>query len=71
MIRASTPMLPSRDIPLLYPACPSCGRALRFVRIVPGAAGLAELQIFSCHECSLWITESAGEHPVWPNPKSS
>ena len=71
MIRASTSMLPSRDIPLLYPACPSCGRALRFARTVPGADGLAELQIFSCRECNLWITESADEHPAWNRPKSS
>ena len=48
MMRATTTMLPSRD-----PACPSCGRALRFVRTVPGTGGLAELQTFSCRECSL------------------
>jgi hypothetical protein len=60
MMRAVT-MQPSRDIPLPYPACPSCGRALRFARTVPGTDGLAELQTFSCRECSLWITESA-EH---------
>jgi hypothetical protein len=35
MMRAMT-MQPSRDVPLLYPACPSCGRALRFARTVPG-----------------------------------
>ena len=70
MMRATT-MLPSRDIPLLYPACPSCGRALRFARTVPGTQGLAELQTFSCRECSLWITESADEHPSWNKSKSS
>jgi hypothetical protein len=70
MMRATT-MLPSRDIPLLYSACPSCGHALRFARTVPGTDGLAELQIFSCRECSLWITESAGEHPSWNKSKSS
>jgi hypothetical protein len=68
MMRAMT-MQPSRDVPVLYPACPSCGRALRFARTVPGADG--ELQVFSCRECSLWITESADAHPVWPNPKGS
>jgi hypothetical protein len=68
MMRAMT-MQPSRDVPLLYPACPSCGRALRFARTVLGTNGLAELQTFSCRECSLWITESAGEHPAWLNPK--
>ena len=61
MMRATT-MLRSRDVPLLYPACPSCGRALRYARTVPGTDGLAELQTFSCHECSLWITESADDH---------
>ena len=40
-----------------------CGRALRFARTVPGTQELAELQTFSCRECSLWITESADEHP--------
>ena len=58
MMRA-TIMPPTRDIPQLYPACPSCGRALRFARTIPGTNGLAELQTFSCRECSLWITESA------------
>ena len=70
MMRATT-MLPSRDIPLLYPACPSCGRALRFARTVPGTGGLAELQTFSCRECSLWITESADKHSSWNRPESS
>jgi hypothetical protein len=70
MMRA-TIMLPTRDIPLLHPACPSRGRALRFARTVPGTDGLAELQTFSCKECSLWITESADEHPACDKPKSS
>jgi hypothetical protein len=47
------------------------GRALRFARTVPGTQGLAELQTFSCRECSLWITESADEHPSWNRSKSS
>ena len=70
MMRAMT-MQPSRDVPLLYPACPSCGGALRFARTVRGTDGLAELQTFNCRECSLWITESADKHPAWLNPKSS
>jgi len=69
MMRAVA-MQPSGDIPLLYPACPSCGRALRFARTVPVTDGLAELQTFSCRECSLWITESADEHPSWHRSKS-
>ena len=70
MMRA-TMMLPTRDIPLLYPACPSCGRPLRFARTIPGTNGLAELQTFSCRECSLWITKSADEHPSWNKLKTS
>jgi hypothetical protein len=70
MMRAMT-MQPPRDIPLLHPACPSCGCALRFARTVPGTQGLAELQTFSCRECSLWITESADEHSSWNRPESS
>ena len=69
MMRATT-MQPPRDVPLLHPACPSCGR-LRFARTVPGTQGLAELQTFSCRECSLWITELADEHPSWNSFKSS
>jgi hypothetical protein len=70
MMRAMT-MQRSRYVPLLYPACPSCGRALRFARTVPATNGLAELQTLSCRECSLWITESADQHPAWNKPKSS
>ena len=70
MMRALT-MQPPRDVPLLYPACPSCGRALRFARTVPATNGLAGLQVLSCRECCLWITESADEHPEWSKPKSS
>jgi hypothetical protein len=69
MMRATT-MPPSRDVPLLCPACPSCGRALRFARTVPNTDGLAELQTLSCRECSLWITESSDEHPQWNNKSS-
>ena len=69
-MRAMT-MQPPRDVPLLHPACPSCGLALRFARTVPGTQGLAELQTFSCRECSLWITELAEEHPSWNRSKSS
>jgi hypothetical protein len=69
MMHAIT-MQPSRDVPLLYAACPSCGHALRFVRTVPGTAGLAGLQTFSCRECSLWITESADERPQSSKHKS-
>jgi hypothetical protein len=69
MLRAAM-MQPSRDVPLLYPACPSCGRALRFARTVPATNELRELQTLSCRECSLWITESADEHPAWNKPKS-
>ena len=70
MMRAST-MQPSHDVPIHYPACPSCGGALRFARTVPETEGLAELQILSCRECSLWITESADEHSSWNRPESS
>ncbi len=70
MMRAMT-MQPSRDIPLVYPACPSCGRALSFARTIPGANGLAELQTLNCRECSLWITESAEQHFEWSKPERS
>ena len=69
-MRATT-MQPSRDVPLLYPACPSCGRALTFARTIPAPNGLGELQTLSCRECSLWITESVDQHPEWGKPKSS
>ena len=45
MMRAVT-IQPSRNVPLLYPACPSCGGALRFARTVPGTDGFAsDLQL--------------------------
>jgi hypothetical protein len=47
----------------LYAACPSCGRALRLARAVPGTDGLVELHTFSCRECSLWVTEAADKGP--------
>ena len=68
-MRATT-MQHSRDVPLLYPACPSCGRVLRFARTVRGTDGLAELQTFNCRECSLWITESADGIPRGLIPKA-
>jgi hypothetical protein len=71
MMMGTTTMQPSRDHPVLHAACPSCGRALRLARIVPGTDSLAELQTFSCRECSLWITESADEHRSWNKSKSS
>jgi len=57
-------MQSSRHLPLLYPSCPSCGRALHFARTVPRTDRLAELQTLNCRECNLWITEAvAGAHP--------
>jgi hypothetical protein len=70
MMQATT-MQPSRDYPVLHAACPSCGRALRLARTVPGADGLAELQTFSCRECSLWVTEAADERHSPDHLKSS
>ena len=70
MMRTMT-MQPSRDILLVYPTCPSCGRALNLARTIPAANGLAELQTLNCRECSLWITESADEHSSWNMPESS
>ena len=70
MMRTTT-MVSFREIPLLYPSCPSCGRALRFARTVPATEGLAQLQTFTCRECSLWITESAdGASYVGISPKA-
>jgi hypothetical protein len=70
MMQATT-IQPSRDDPVLHAACPSCGRALRLARTVPGAGGLAELQTFSCRECSLWVTEAADERHSPDHLKSS
>jgi hypothetical protein len=56
-------MLPFRGISQPYAACPSCGRALQFVRSVPITDGLAELRTYSCRDCSLWVTEAAGDLP--------
>jgi hypothetical protein len=67
----SATMQHSQHYPLIQPACPSCGRALCLARTVPGTDGLAELQTFSCRECSLWVTESVHQHPSWKDSKGS
>lgn len=46
------------DDSILAPACPSCGRALRLSRIMPGTGGLADLRTYACRECGVWVTEA-------------
>ena len=36
--------------------CPSCGAPMRFLRTVPSAADLREMQTFECRPCRLAIT---------------
>jgi len=36
--------------------CPSCGAPMRFLRTVPTAGDLPEMQTFECRPCRLAIT---------------
>jgi hypothetical protein len=39
-----------------FTACPSCGAPMRFLRTVPPAGDLREMQTFECRPCQLAIT---------------
>jgi hypothetical protein len=47
------------DIPL----CPNCGRTMHLTRTMP-RAGDADLHVFKCGECAVWLTESADKRRV-------
>jgi len=43
--------------------CPSCGRPMGLVRIIPASPGYRELQTYGCRDCGVWITEGdSGEN---------
>ena len=64
-------MLPTATYPGFIPLARVAAVLCAFARTIPGTNGLAELQTFSCRECSLWITELADEHPSWNKLKTS
>ncbi len=49
------------DYATLAPRCPSCGRPMHLTRTVPRSGGLADLPVFKCGECGVWVTESPDE----------
>ena len=54
MLRAMTASLTSED-----PTCPSCGKPMLLVRVIPGIGGLAELRVYSCKTCGVSVTRAA------------
>jgi len=40
------------------PACPSCGKPMRFTRAVPRIAALPELRTYECKQCGVTLTEA-------------
>lgn len=50
----------SDDYPSLVPPCPNCGRPMCLTRTTP-RSGLADLCVFKCGECGVWLSESADE----------
>jgi len=50
----------------LQPACPSCGRPLRFTRTTPQYGGYTDLRTYGCQQCGVWLTEAVDDpngHP--------
>jgi hypothetical protein len=46
------------------PACPSCGRLMRFTQSVPALEGFPELRVHECRACGVTVTEGhAGAVP--------
>jgi predicted RNA-binding Zn-ribbon protein involved in translation (DUF1610 family) len=53
----------------LQPACPSCGKALRLMRVTPRPDARTDLRTYGCQQCGVWLTEAA-DGPIngrsWP-----
>lgn len=50
----------SSDHAVVMPPCPNCGRPMCLTRTTP-RSGLADLCVFKCGECGVWLSESADE----------
>lgn len=48
------------DYATVLPPCPNCGRPMCLTRTDP-RAGYADLCVFKCGECGVWLSESADE----------
>ena len=54
----------SADHATLLPSCPNCGRPMCLTR-TETRPGYADVCVFKCGECGVWLNESADErHPV-------
>jgi hypothetical protein len=54
----------SADYSTLLPSCPNCGRPMSLAR-TETRPGAADVCIFKCGECGVWLNESADDrHPV-------
>jgi len=49
------------------PACPNCGKPMRFVRSVPRLAALPELRTYGCKACGVSYTAAveSGDGVTW------
>jgi hypothetical protein len=41
--------------------CPSCGRSMHLARKTPQPGGLADLCVFKCGECGVWLSEASDQ----------
>ena len=46
---------------IVLPLCPNCGRPMYLARTTPRSGGLADLCVFNCGECAVFVSESADE----------
>jgi hypothetical protein len=51
----------SGEYAIVLPQCPNCGRPMYLARTTPRSGGLADLCVFKCGECAVFVSESADE----------
>ena len=60
MLATEFPRL-SGEYAIVLPPCPNCGRPMYLARTTPRSGGLADLCVFKCGECAVFVSESADE----------
>ncbi len=43
------------------PVCRNCGRSMHLIRVTPAPGDLPDLRVYSCGECGIGTTETAGD----------
>lgn len=46
------------------PLCPNCGEPMKLARVIPGADGLAPVNVFECARCGIYFSEAGHELPA-------